>query len=97
MTETMYTTLLEKTEAKKTKGGEAELPEGRTLTLYLAHQGCSISVSRLVTLRLEQEGIIEARDNKGEIYVLSLDDVFAASIQGGSKSSPARKAGFLSP
>ena len=96
MTETMYTKLLDKAEATKSKSGEAELPEGRTITLYVAHDGCSMSVSRLVSLNLEQEGIIEARDAKGETYVLSLQDVFAGSIQGGSKSSPARKAGFLS-
>ncbi len=95
MTETMYTSLLNKAEAKKNKSGEAELPEGRTMTLYLAHEGCSMSVSRLVSLRLEQEGVIEARDTKGETYVLSLGDVFAGSIQGGSKDAPVRKAGFL--
>jgi hypothetical protein len=95
MTETMYTTLLEKAEAKKGKSGEAELPEGRTITLYIAHDGCSMSVSRITTLRLEQEGLIEARDTKGETYLFALQDAFAGSIQGGSKSSPARKAGFL--
>ena len=96
MTETMYTALLEKAEAKKGKGGEAALPEGRTLTLYVAHDGCSMSVSRLVAVRLEDAGVIEARDNKGETYVLSLEDVFAGSISGGSKDSPTRTAGFRS-
>ncbi len=94
MTENMYSALLSKAEAKKDKTGEAALPEGRTLTLYVAHAGCSISVSRLVAVRLEQGGILEARDNKGETYILNLDDVFAGSISGGSKGSPSRTAGF---
>ena len=94
MTESMYTALLEKAEAKKDKSGEAQLPEGRTLTLYVAHDGCSISVSKLVALRLEQEGLIEARNNKGETFVLSIEDVFAGSISGGGKGSAQRTAGF---
>jgi hypothetical protein len=96
MTETMYTALLDKAEAKKNDDGEAELPEGRTLTLYVAHDGCSMTVSRIVALRLEQAGVVEARDNKGESYVLGLDDVFAGSISGG-KTAEQRTAGFRTP
>lgn len=94
MTETMYTALLDTAEAKKNKNGEAELPEGRTLTLYVAHDGCSMSVSRIVTVRLDKENVLEARDNKGEIYVLSLEDVFAGAIAGGGKGTAPRTAGF---
>ena len=94
MTETMYAALLDKAEAKKNKGGEAELPEGRTLTLYVAHQGCSMSVSRLVAVRLGKDSVLEARSNKGETYLLSLDDIFAGSIAGGSKDAATRTAGF---
>jgi hypothetical protein len=96
MTETMYTTVLEKAECKKSKDGTAELPEGRTLTLYVAHDGSSMSVGRLTGLRLAQGGIIEARDVKGELYILSLEDIYAASISGAGKSALSRKAGFLS-
>jgi hypothetical protein len=97
MTETMYTTVLEKAECKKSKDGTAELPEGRTLTLYVAHDGSSMSVSRLTSLRLGQGGIIEARDAKGELYLVSIEDVYAASISGGgSKTGLSRKAGFIS-
>ncbi len=93
MTEAMYTALLDKAEAKKNKSGEAELPEGRTMTLYVAHEGCSMSVSRVVGLKLDAN-IIEARNNKGELFVISLEDAFAGSISGGSKSSESRSAGF---
>ena len=96
MTEAMYTTVLQKAEAKKGKDGSAELPEGRTLSLYVSHDGATMTVSRIVSVKLEQGGIVDARDTKGECYVLALDDVFAASITGGSKDSPGRKAGFLS-
>ncbi len=94
MTEAMYTALLDKAEAEKSKDGEAELPEGRTLTLYAAHDGCSMSVSRVVALKLDT-GIVYARNNKGETYVLSLDDLFAGSISGGDNAN-ARAAGFRS-
>jgi hypothetical protein len=36
-----------------------------------------------------------ARSAKGDTYVLSLDDLFAAALDRGAESASGRKAGFL--
>ncbi len=35
-----------------------------------------------------------ARTTKGDLYVISLEDVFAANIEGAAKSKSERRAGF---
>lgn len=78
------------------EGAKAKLPEGRSLTLYVAHEGVSMSASSIVETEHDGE-LLYARNKKGEEFVLALGDVFAASITGGStKSDRGRKAGFLS-
>jgi hypothetical protein len=95
MTVEMFKAILEKAECK-TKGGESTLPEGRTIALYVAHEGVSLTISRLVSLRLDLDGLlIVGRDHRGEMYLVALADVFAASVAGGSGDTPVRKAGFL--
>jgi len=94
MTDEMFDAILRKAECEK-KGEHAKLPEGRTLSLYVAHQGCSLTVSRIVEV-IQDGGLIEARNVKGELFILSRGDIFAASVAGGSKDGPSRKAGFLS-
>ena len=93
MTDEMFDAILRKAECEK-KGDIATLPEGRTLALYVAHQGTSLNVSRIVEV-MQDGGLIEARNVKGELFILSREDIFAASVVGGSKDGPARKAGFL--
>jgi hypothetical protein len=94
MTKDMYDTILARAECTAKDEGSSVLPEGRTLTLYLSRDGTSLQVSRVVELTLASS-VVEAVNNKGELFVVALDDVFAASVQGGSKSSAGRKAGFL--
>lgn len=95
MTVEMFKVILEKAECK-TKAGESTMPEGRTIALYVAHEGVSLTISRLVSLRLELDGqLIEARDHRGELYMVPLADIFAASVAGGTGDTPVRKAGFL--
>ena len=74
--------------------GRFLLPEGRTLTLYLARDGASLQVSRVVEV-VTRENVVEALDHKGEIFMLGLEDLFAASVTGDSRTGPLRKAGFL--
>jgi hypothetical protein len=94
MTEAMFKAVLERAEARKSDDGVV-LPEGRTLTLYAAHDGTSLQVTRVTGLRLDA-GIVEARDAKGETFLLSLEDVFAASVTGdATNKKTGRKAGFL--
>lgn len=94
MTESMFNAVLAKAGCEQDKDGVARLPVGRTMTLYLAHQGTQLSVSKVVAVR-RHEGLLETEDAKGETFLLSLEDLFAASVSGSSKSAGARKAGFL--
>jgi hypothetical protein len=74
--------------------GRWTLPEGRTLTLYLSRDGASLQVGKVVEI-VSRDTIVEALDNKGELFMLALDDLFAASVSGDARSGPLRKAGFL--
>lgn len=94
MTEEMFRAVLETAQAKTDKEGWATMPEGRSLTLYAAHNGVPLTVAKIDSLRVSQE-IIRTRSVKGQTYVLALSDVFAAALDGGSDTPGGRKAGFL--
>ena len=91
MTEEHLAALLAAVEAKKNDKGWSVASEGRSLTLYAAYNGASLTVSRVEALRSEQK-LLYARTKKGEVFVLALADVYA----GAAEESPAasRKAGF---
>ena len=94
MTDGMFKVVLERAGGKSKKDGTTELPDGRTLTLHAAHGGAALSVGKVTTVR-EKSGIIEASNVAGELFVLALEDVFAATVSGGDAGKPGRKAGFL--
>jgi hypothetical protein len=97
MTEEMLRTVLEAAEAKIDKGdkdGWATLAEGRSLTFYVAHNGVPLTVSKISAVRVAQ-GIVRAKSAKGQLFVLSLPDVFAAALDGAGESAAVRKTGFL--
>lgn len=94
MTEDMFKAVLAKAGCEPGEDGGSALPDGHTMTLYAGHAGNSLVVGHIVSLDLD-DTLLEARDNKGERYLLSLEDVYAASVTGGTKTAQARKAGFL--
>jgi hypothetical protein len=94
MTEEMLKTVLETAHAKTDKEGASILPEGRSMTLYAAHDGVPLTVSKIEAVRITH-GIIRAKNIKGETFVLAVDDLFAAAIDAGSEVLSARKAGFM--
>lgn len=94
MTEEILRAALETAEATTDKEGWSELPEGRTMTLYAAHDGVSLNVSKIEALKMAN-GLLRARSLKGETFLLALKDVFAAALDGGGKPGQSRKAGFL--
>jgi len=63
----------------------------RTITLHLASDGVGLNVGKVVRLRHEGN-LIFAENSSGEVYVLDLVHVYAASIEAGKKAG--RKAGF---
>ena len=91
MTEEHFNALLAAAEAKKEERGFS-LPDGRSLTLYVASGGASLTVARVQAAKVER-GLVYAQTIKGERYVVALEDCFAGSID--APPTGGRKAGFL--
>jgi hypothetical protein len=94
MTEEMLRTVLETAQAKADKEGNAALPPGRLLTLYTAHAGVGLTVGKVERLRISG-GSVRAHTVKGDTFLLALEDVFAAAVEGTGEPGAQRKAGFL--
>lgn len=92
MTEEHLASLLATAQAKKDSGGWHVPAEGRHLTLYVAANGASLNVGRVEALKRDG-ALLHARTVKGELFVLALEDVFAAAVE--AAQSGARKAGFV--
>jgi hypothetical protein len=92
MTEEHLSALLAAAEAKKDSEGWFKPAEGRQMTLHAAAQGVSLTVGRIEALRIEN-GLVKTRTVRGELYVLSLEHVFAGAVE--APASGSRKAGFV--
>jgi hypothetical protein len=92
MTQEHLSALLEIMEAKADKEGWSTLPDGRSFTLYAAHDGVALTVAKVEAIS-PKGPLVRARTAKGEKYVFALDDLFAVSAD--SAPAQARKAGFL--
>ena len=80
--------------AKSEKDGWVSLPEGSTMSLHLAHDGASMTVSRIEALRQDGE-LVYARNPKRELFVVVRSDIFAAALEADSTSGKVvRRAGF---
>jgi hypothetical protein len=93
MTGDMFQAAMDAAGCKAAKG-LYKLPDERFLTLYAAHDGVSLTVTRVIEVDLK-DGQLLAENHKGEVFVLALDDVFAASVSGAKDAPAGRKAGFL--
>jgi hypothetical protein len=94
MTGEYLQSILKSAQAKTDKEGFSFLPEGSTLTMYLAHGGVGLTVNRVESIRVEG-GLIEARIRTGkrETYMVELADVFAVALDG-TPGLPPKRAGF---
>jgi hypothetical protein len=92
MTEEHLNALLAAGEAKKDDQGAMRPAQGRTWTLYVVSGSASMTVSKVESLRVDKE-LLHARTSKGELFILSLKDVYAGAIDTATGGS-ARKAGF---
>lgn len=94
MTEQMFQAIISSAECEADDEGMSRLPAGQTLTLYAGHEGVSLQAGRLVAVKLA-DGIVKALNSKGEMFVLALADLFAASLSCSDEKGASRKAGFL--
>lgn len=80
-------------EATEGEGGFRDLPQRTTISLYLAKNGVGLTVRDIEAIAVR--GLtLQARSNKGELYFVSLEDVFAANVDGRVKAKAERRAGF---
>jgi hypothetical protein len=80
--------------ARNEKEGWLTLPDGSTMTLHVAHDGASMTVSRIEALRQEGE-LVYARNPKRELFVVVRSDVFAVALEADSIAGKVvRRAGF---
>jgi hypothetical protein len=93
MTQEHLSAILETISAKLDKDGWSTFPDGRALTFYAGHDGVQLSIPRVEAVAVVKGSLVRARTVKGEIYVVALEDVFAAAVEAAPTQS--RKAGFL--
>ncbi len=86
-------TILENAQAKVEKDGFGVLPEGTTATLYLAHNGVGLTISRVNAIKVDRS-TLHARTAKHETFTLDPGDLFAVALEGAQGGPPARRAGF---
>jgi hypothetical protein len=84
--------LLAEASVKPAADGWQELDAGRHLVLYAAAGGVSLTVNRVTAIRSDG-ALLRARTQRGEIFVLSLADVFAGAVD--APAEQGRKAGFV--
>jgi hypothetical protein len=87
-------TILKLAGAKGEKDGWSVLPEGTTLSLHVAHDGASMTVSRVEALKQDGE-LVCARTPRRELFVVVRSDVFAAALEAETAAGRVvRRAGF---
>jgi hypothetical protein len=80
--------------AKSEKDGWLSLPEGSAMTLHVAHDGASMTVTRVESLKQDGE-LVYARNPKREIFVVVRSDVFAVALEAETTAGKVvRRAGF---
>lgn len=92
MTKEQLAAVLEVAAAKLDGDGWSKLPEGRTMTLYAAHDGVQLVIPRVEAIAATGD-LVKARTAKQEVYLVALSDLFAASTE--AANAPARRAGFI--
>lgn len=92
MTHEHLAALLSAGDATKNAEGWMQLPEARSLTLYVASGSSALNIGRVQALRHDGP-LLHARTVKSEHYVVAMEDAFAGSVDAPAGTS--KKAGFL--
>lgn len=94
MTGDHFDAILKVSGAKSEKDGWQTLPDGGTITLHVAHDGASMTISRIEAVRQDGD-LVYARNPKREIFAVVRGDVYAVAIEGeASAGKVVRRAGF---
>ena len=91
MTNEQLNTVLSMLPVVKGDDGWFKTERDQFLSLYAAHDGVPLTISRVETVKVEGH-LIRANSHRGEQYVLVLEDLFALGSE--APSAAARKAGF---
>ncbi len=94
MTGDHFDAILKVSGAKSEKDGWQSLPDGGTITLHVAHDGASMTVSRIEAVKQDGD-LVYARNPKRELFAVVRGDVYAVAIEGeASAGKVVRRAGF---
>jgi hypothetical protein len=85
--------ILKQASAKADKDGYLTLADGASLTLYVSHDGASLTVPKVEGLRLDGD-LVFARTAKRETFAIVQSDVFALALEAAATGQPVRRAGF---
>lgn len=91
MTHDQLAAILKASGARPGEDGYHVLPDGATLTLYLAADGVRLDVAKVTAMKLSGDAI-EARTVKKVLFFVAAKDVFGAAID--TSESQTRRAGF---
>jgi len=86
--------ILKTLQLKAEKDGTLNLPDDSSATVYVAHDGASMSVSKVASIKAEGD-LLFLRTQKKEVYAVARSDIFAIAVEGAAGGQPARRpAGF---
>lgn len=92
MTREQIETILKTTGAKNDKEGGHTLPDGSNVTFHVSHDGASLAVQKIESVRFEGE-LVYAKSQK-QTVALVVSDVFAIALEGAGGTPIRRPAGF---
>ena len=92
MTREQIETILKSAQATKDKEGGVALPEGSNVTFHVAHDGASVTIQKIETVRFDGE-LVYARSAKQTVALVA-SDVFAVAVEGAGGAPARRPAGF---
>lgn len=93
MTREQIEAILKTSQAKQDKDGSYNVPEGGNVTVHVAHDGATLQVPKVESLRFDGD-LLYARSSKQTTAIVT-SDVFAVSIEGAGGQPARRPAGFL--
>jgi hypothetical protein len=93
MTREQIEVILKSAQAKSDKEGGYALPEGSNLTFHVSHDGASVTVQKIESVKFDGE-LVFAKSAKQTVALVT-SDVFAVAVEGVGGAPARRPAGFL--